>query len=227
MNFALQPWQIYFLCLAGWINEEQQKIIEYLITENQILKEKLGKKRILLNDDQRCRLAVKGKILGRKALKKIATFFTPDTILRWHQQLVAQKWDYSDRFKLGRPHIRQKIVDLVVRFSRENPRWGYKRIEGALNNVGYKIAISTIANILKAHGIEPAPGREKQTTWHTVLKAHWDCLGAIDFSTIEVWTKGGLVTYYLLFVIEVSTRRVHFAGCTPKHLSGWNRSPEI
>ena len=67
MNFVLQPWQIYFLCLAGWIHEEQQKIIEYLITENQILKEKLGKKRILLNDDQRCRLAVKGKILGRKA----------------------------------------------------------------------------------------------------------------------------------------------------------------
>jgi hypothetical protein len=102
MKSVLQPWQLLLLILAGWINRHQQEVLEYLRIENQVLKEKLGKKRILLTDDQRRRLAVKGKILGRKALQEIATIVTPDTILRWHRQLVAQKWDYSDRRqKLG------------------------------------------------------------------------------------------------------------------------------
>jgi putative transposase len=99
MSIIIRPWHIFLLGLSGLVNRQQQNMIEYLITENRILKEKLGKKRILLSDDQRRRLAVKGKILGRKLLLKIATIVTPDTILRWHRQLVAQKWDYSDRRK--------------------------------------------------------------------------------------------------------------------------------
>jgi len=80
----------------------------------------------------------------------------------------------------------------------ENPSWGYDRIQGALANLGHEISDQTVGNILKAHGIEPAPQRKRQSTWKTFLKAHWDVLGAIDFTTVEVWTKGGLVTYYLL-----------------------------
>ena len=99
MSFVLQPWPLLLLALAGWINRRQQQKIDYLITENQVLKEKLGKKRILLSDDQRRRLAVKAKTLGRKLLEEIGTIFTPDTLLRWHRRLVAQKWDYSDRRK--------------------------------------------------------------------------------------------------------------------------------
>ena len=100
-------------------------MIEYLRAENAVLKEKLGKKRILLSDDQRRRLAVKGKALGRKQLEQFGALFTPDTILRWHRQLVVQKWDYSDRKKKkpGRPRIRQAIVDLTVKFAKENPTW--------------------------------------------------------------------------------------------------------
>jgi putative transposase len=98
--------------------------------------------------------------------------------------------------------------------ARENPTWGFDKIEGAIENLGYKISDSTVGNILHEHGIEPAPDRKRQTTWNTFLKAHWDVLGSIDFTTIEVWTKGGLVTYYLLFVMELATRRVHLAGCT-------------
>lgn len=93
MDFTLHPWQLYFVILAGWVNRQQQEVVEYLRTENQVIKEKFGKKRILLNDDQRRRLAVKGKILGRKRLQEVGTLFTPDTILRWHRKLVAQKWD--------------------------------------------------------------------------------------------------------------------------------------
>jgi putative transposase len=104
MHFILQPWQLLLVILAGWINRQQQEVIEYLRTENQVLKEKLGGKRILLNDDQRRRLAVKGQILGRKRLEEIGTLVTPDTILRWHRMLIAQKWDYSERGKSrGRP----------------------------------------------------------------------------------------------------------------------------
>lgn len=91
MNSVLHPWQLLLLILAGWINRHQQAVIEYLVTENRVLKEKLGTKRILLNDDQRRRLAVKGKILGRKLLQELGTIVTPDTNLRWHRELVAQK----------------------------------------------------------------------------------------------------------------------------------------
>jgi len=112
MDFILQPWQLFLVILAGWVNQQQQEVIEYLRTENQVLKEKLGKQRILLSDDQRRRLAVKGKILGRKRLVDIGTSFTPDTILRWHRLLVAKKWDYNARrTNNGRPSTEQEIVD--------------------------------------------------------------------------------------------------------------------
>ena len=222
MDFILQPWQLFCMILAGWVNREQQAAIEYLRTENQVLKEKLGKKRILLNDNQRRRLAVAGKVLGRKRLEEIGTLFTPDTILRWHQLLVAKKWDYSARrTKTGRPPTEQEIVDLVLRIARENPSWGYDRIQGALQHLGYQVSDQTVGNILREHGIEPAPERKRKTTWKSFLQSHWDVLASIDFTTIEVWTKGGLVTFYLLFVMEVATRRIHFAGCTPNPHELW------
>lgn len=162
MNCIIQPWQLFFMILAGWVNREQQAVIEYLRTENQVLKEKLGKKRILLNDDQRRRLAVKGKVLGRKMFQQVGTLFTPDTILRWHRLLVAKKWDYSQRRKsVGRPGAKQEIVDLVLHIARENPTWGYDRIQGALANLGHDVSDQTIGNILKQHGIEPEPDRER------------------------------------------------------------------
>jgi len=222
MNFILRPWQFYFLILAGWVNRQQQMVIDYLRTENQVLKEKLGKKRVLLSDDQRRRLAVKAKMLGHKLLEEVGTLFTPDTILRWHRQLVARKWDYSQRRKsVGRPRVRQEIVDLILRLARENPLWGYDRIRDALTNLGHTISDQTVGNILKRYGLEPAGDRSKKTMWKTFLKAHWDVLAAIDFTTIEIWTKSGLVTYYLLFVMELKTRRVHFAGCTPNPNEAW------
>ena len=159
---------------------------------------------ILLNDNQRRRLAVKG-------------------MLRWHRRLVAQKWDYSDRRKKkpGRPPVPEEVTRLVLQLARSNPTWGYDRIQGALANLGHEISDTTVGNILRANGIEPVPDRKRQSTWKTFLKAHWDVLGAIDFTAIEVWTRGGLVTYYLLFVMELATRRVHFAGCTPNPHELW------
>ena len=113
------------------------------------------------------------------------------------------------------------IVNLIVRFAKENPTWGFDWIQGALANVGYHISDTTVGNVLKQHGIDPAPDRKRLTSWSTFLKAHWDVLAAIDFTTVEVWTKGGLVTFYLLFVMELRTRRVHFAGCTTSPDEAW------
>jgi transposase InsO family protein len=223
MNFILQPWQLLLVILAGWMNQLQQQIIDFQRKEIEVLKKRLGKRRIILNDDERRILAVKAKVLGRKVLEEIGCLFTPDTLLRWHRQLVAQKWDYSKRRekKPGRPPRPGEIVQLVVQIARENPGWGYDRIQGALANLGHEISDQTVGNILKAHGIEPTPQRKRLSTWKTFLKAHWDVLGAIDFTTVEVWTKGGLVTCYLLFVMEVATRRVCFAGCTPNPDAPW------
>ena len=223
MNDILQPWELLFAILSGWLHRRQQQIIEFQNTEIMSLMKSQGKKRILLPDDQRRLLAVKGKALGRKTLRELTTIVTPDTILRWHRQLVARKWDDSDRREKqpGRPRIRQIIVDLILRFSKENTTWDYDRIQGALANVGYCISDTTVKNVLKAHGIEPAPERQHTGSWTTFLKAHWDVLAAIDFTTIEVWTRSGLVTYYLLFVMELKRRRVHFAGCTPNPNAAW------
>jgi transposase InsO family protein len=222
MSFVLQPWQLLLTILSGMVHHRQQQIIDFQSSEIEALLIKLGKKRVLLTDDQRRILAVKGKALGRKTLQELTTIVTPDTILRWHRELVAKKWDHSEKRKsVGRPRIRQVIVDLILRFAKENPSWGYDRIQGALANVGYHISDGTVGNVLKAHGIEPAPDRKRQTTWATFLKAHWDVLAAIDFTTIEVWTRGGLVTYYLLFVMELATRRVYFAGCTTNPDETW------
>jgi transposase InsO family protein len=135
---------------------------------------------------------------------------------------VARKWDHSaERRSFGRPRLRQEIVDLILRLARENPRWGYDRIQGALANVGYDVADTTVGRVLKEHGIEPAPERERTGSWATFLKAHWETLAAMDFTTVEVWTRGGLVTFYLLFVMELKTRRVHLAGCTANPGDAW------
>jgi putative transposase len=115
----------------------------------------------------------------------------------------------------------QVIAELTVRMARENPRWGYTRIQGALWNIGHRVGRTTIAEILKEHGIDPAPERGKRTTWARFLKAHWDVLAAADFFTVEVWGLRGLVTFYVFFVIELETRKIEIAGITPAPNEAW------
>jgi transposase InsO family protein len=222
VKVLLHPWQLLLLVLAGWVNRRQQDVIEYLLVENRVLRQKLGKRRILLNEEQRRRLAVKGKILGRKMLEQVAGIVTPETILRWHRELVSRHWDYSHRRKsAGRPPVAQEIAELVLRMAKENPTWGYKRIQGAVANLGSVISDTAVANILRAHAIDPAPDRKRQGSWKEFLNTHCDMLASVDFTAIGIWTKKGLVTYYLLFFMEIATRRVHFAGLTTNPDEGW------
>jgi transposase InsO family protein len=208
------PLRFLLLLFAGIVNREQAKAIDYLREENRVLREQLRGRRLRLTDDQRRRLAAKGKALGRAVLDALASIVTPDTILAWHRRLIAAKWTHRPNSgQIGRPPVMARIRELTVRMARDNADWGYSRLQGALRHLGHVVARTTVANILKANGIQPAP--ERPTSWRTFLKAHADSIAAADFLTVEVWTARGLVTHYVLFAIDIATRAVEILGVTP------------
>ncbi len=202
--------QLVLGVLTGWLDRREREVIAYLIEENRLLRRQLGGRRLRLTDDERRRLAARAYRVGRAALRQIATIATPDTLLRWHRQLIARKWTYATR--PGRRGVLFEIRQLVVRMATENPTWGYTRIQGALTNVGHRVGRSTIRRILKAAGLPPVP--QRPTSWQTFLKVHWGAIAGADFFTTEVWTWRGLVTYYTVFVIDLASRRVQILGST-------------
>jgi len=204
------PLQFLMLIFAGWVRRHQQDVIDYLQEENRALREQMGGKRLRLTDQQRRRLAVRAKRVGRKGLSQIETLVTPDTLLRRHRQLIAKKYDGSKRRRPGRPRTAVEIRDLVLRMARENPRWGYTRIRGALDNLGHETGRNTIKRILLENGFDPV--RRRGMSWETFLKAHWGAIAATDFFSVEVVKWTGLTRYFVLFVIDLRTRRVEIAG---------------
>jgi hypothetical protein len=145
MNLYLQ---LLLLTVSGWINRHQQSVIDYLQAENRALREQLGPKRIRWTDAQRRVLAEKARAVGRAALAELGQVVTPDTLLRWYRKLVDAKYDGSKRRKFGRPRTKTVIANLVVCMARDNPRWGYTRIRGALHNLGHDVARNTVKRIL-------------------------------------------------------------------------------
>jgi putative transposase len=149
---------------GSWLTREQADVIAFLREENRILKARLAGQRLRFDDRERRRLAEVGHPLGRRLLTRVATIVTPDTILRWHRELVARKWTY--RARRGRsPGLHTHLRALVIRMATENPTWGYTRIQGALKNLGHCVGRSTIARILRAEGFPP--GRQRPVTWRT------------------------------------------------------------
>jgi putative transposase len=134
---------------------------------------------------------------------------------------VAQTWTFLERRRPGRPRTHIDIEQVVLRMAEENPSWGYTRIHGALSNLDIKVGRGTIRRILKDHLIEPAPVRGRRIPWSVFLKAHWKAIAASDFFAVEVWNWRGLVTHYILFVIDLATRRVVIAGITPNPNEAW------
>ncbi len=202
--------------VAGWIQRHQQHVIAYLHEENRVLKAQLGGRQLRLTDTQRRRLAALAHPRGRKRLKEVAAIATPDTLLRWYRRLIAQKFDGSTRrTQRGRPPVAEEVERLAVQMAEEHPSWGYRRIQGALANLGHHIDKLTVRNILRRHHMEPAPQRRKGGMgWVQFLTMHWEVLAATDFFTVAVATWHGLVTYYVLVVMELATRRVQVAGIT-------------
>jgi hypothetical protein len=190
---SVAPLQFLLLVFAGWVNRRQVEILEYLQEENRVLREQLGDRRLRFTDAQRRRLAVKGRVLGRRVLQQLAGLVTPDTILRWYRELIAKKYDGTAPRKGSGRGTTALPQRLVVRFATENPGWGYTRIRGALRNLGHELGRNTIKRILADHGLEPAPKRGKTMRWKTFLKAHFGVIAATDFFAVEVLTLGGLV----------------------------------
>ena len=162
--------QLLLLTITGWLDRREREALAYLIEENRVLRRQIGRRRLRLTDDDRRRLAVRAFRLGRAALRDVATLVTPDTLLRWHRQLVARKWTFPKQ-QARRRGVLAEIRQLVVRMAEENSTWGYARIQGALKNLGHHVGRSTIARILKAQGLAPAPKRP--TSCQTFLRAHW------------------------------------------------------
>ena len=170
------------LVLTGWLERREREAITCPIEENRLLRRQRGTRRLRHTDDDRRRLAARASRVGHAALREIATIATPDTLLRWHRQLIARKWTYAST--PGRRGVLLEIRRLVVRMAEENPTWGYTRIQGALKNVGHRVGRSTIPRILKAAGLPPVS--QRPTSWQTFLNAHWGVIAGADCFTTEV-----------------------------------------
>ena len=200
------------------INNLQQSL-DYCIEENRVLREQLlkasGKKRIILNDSQRRRLAVKGIMLSRHILNNIMTMFQPETLFRWHRQLVAKKYKCSEAAGSKKRKYRTvtpEKIKMVLQIAKENHAWGYDRITGYMNYLGLEISRSTVKRILSDHGLIPDPEWKRNLRWKEFLKSHWDLLAATDFLSVEILTPFGLQRCMILFFIDICTRKVELGG---------------
>jgi putative transposase len=206
--------QFLIAWLAVRINRHQDHVITYLLEENRILKAKLKGKRIQLTDTERRRLAVLAHPIDRKYLKDISTIATPDTLQRWYRRLVMQEPNGTSQSKpLGRPRVAAEIEQLVVRMTYENPRWGYRRIQGALSNLGYDIDKTTVRNILRRNHIDPAPIRGKaRINWSQFIKLHWEVLDLSGFFKVQLRAVAYLWTVFAQLGGNLSARGVPLLG---------------
>jgi putative transposase len=159
-------------------------------------------------------LAAKLKATSRRPtahLRDAIRLFQPETVLKWHRELMRRKWTHRQPNRGGRPRTSVELETLVVRFVRENPDWGYGKLEGELRKLGYRLSEQTIANILDRHGIPPVPQRKPSVSWRHLMRHYKAQLLACDFFTVDTLF---LQTVYVLFFIELQTRRVYLAGCT-------------
>ncbi len=194
---------------------EREKEIEILLLRHQLRVLERQVARPQPSQADRALLAAFGLALPRQAWKR-SLFVTPGTLLRWHRELVARRWTYPQS-RPGRPATATEIRKLVVRLARENPGWGYRRIQGELVGLGIKLAASTVWTILNEAGIEPSP-RRQEPSWAQFLQAQAASILECDFLTVDTLF---LKRFYVLFFIELATRRVHLAGITTNPDGRW------
>jgi putative transposase len=196
------------------LRSREFKELEIVVLRHElaVLRRQVARPRV--EDADRVFLAAASRLLrgtGRQSF-----FVQPDTLLGWHRQLVRRRWTYA-KHRLGRPAISEGIRELVLRIARENPRWGYQRIVGELAGLGVQIAATTVRKILRQAGVPPAETRAG-LCWREFLRAQAQSMIACDFFTVETLWLGRL---YVLFVVELQSRRVHLAGCTANPSGSW------
>jgi putative transposase len=197
-----------------WSNEHAKDLeIVVLRHQLQVLRRQVGRPRFRWSD--RLFLAAASRHLARETWR--ALLVTPQTMLRWHRELVRRKWSYGAGRQPGRPSLDEANRALILRVARENPRWGYQRIQGELAKLGLRVSATTIRTLLRRHGLGPAPRRDG-VSWRGFLRQQAASILACDFFTVEtMWLK----TLYVLFFIELGSRRVHLGGCTANPDAGW------
>lgn len=219
----MQIWEWWLFIIVGLIFRREQDVLRYLQAENKILRENLkqanGNKRLLLSRKEKALLARYAKPLGRKTLNQIGPLFTPDTLLRWHRQFVAKK--YQAQKRTGRKPIEEEIRTLVLQIAQGNETWGYRRISGALHQIGYHVSATTVGRILGEAGLEPAPRRKQGLPWKTFIKRQFQSLAAADFFTTEVWTFKGLKRFHVLVVMHQASRKVEIGGVVHEPTGSW------
>jgi putative transposase len=194
---------------------------DFLRAENRVLRELIPDKRPKLTDRHR-RLLIKYGMQIKDRLRDIISIVKPETLLAWNRRMKTKKWDYNRRKRqIGRPPKGGVAEDIVVRLAEENA-WGYVRIAGELKKLGHDASPSCVRDILRKHGLSPAPNR-KGMSWKTFIQAHLDVAWAADFFTEEVWTRAGLTTFYVLFFIHLKTRRILIAGATANPDAPWTQ----
>jgi putative transposase len=209
--YVLLRWLLEFVALRVGSKESMELEIVVLRHELAILRRKTRRPTITAVD--RLFLSAASRLLPRARWR--AFIVTPATLLRWHRRLVAKRWTFAH--PVGRPPMRREIRDLVLRLARENARWGYPRIVGELKGLGIRISATTVRAWLRAAGLGPA-GKCGEMTWREFVRAHRQSMLAVAFFTVEtIW----LQRLYVLFFIELGSRRVHVAGCTPNPSAAW------
>jgi putative transposase len=202
--------ELILLCFRS----AQAKEIEILVLRHELAVLRGQHPRPRLQPTDRALLAALSRLLPRA---RWSVFLVqPETLLRWHRRMVARRWTYATT-SMGRPPIPNDIQQLIVRLGRENPRWGYQRIHGELLRLGWRVSVSSIRRILRAHGLDPTP-RRAQTSWRAFLRQQAAGIVACDFFTVDTVF---LRRVYVLFVIEVGSRRVHLAGVTAHPTGLW------
>ena len=201
----VSAFRLLLLIVTAWLDRRERETIAYLIQENRLLCRQLGRRRLQFTDADRLRLAALAHRLGRRLLRDVATVATPDTLLRWHRQLIARKWTF-ERSRTSRRGVLTEIRSLVIRMAGENPTWGYTRIQGALKNFGHQVGRSTIARILKAHALLPAPKRP--TSWQTLSRRPAELLrsrgvirGSADERDITRFLLRWLLRFHFTFLL--------------------------
>jgi putative transposase len=200
--------------LATLARGDAAKDLELLVLRHQlgVLRRQIPRPRLEPTD--RALLAAISRVLPRARWS--CFFVTPETLLRWHRRLVAGAWTYP-RIGQGRPQLDQAVQQLIIRLATENPRWGYQRIQGELVHLGVRVSATAIRTTLHRHGLDPAP-RRTATTWRAFLRQQAAGILACDFFTVDTATLRRL---YVLFFIELDTRRVHLAGVTANPNAAW------
>jgi putative transposase len=192
---------------------EGSKELEIVVLRHELSVLRRQAARPQLHPSDRLLLAAASRLLPRSRWGSFLV--TPTTLLRWHRRLIARRWTYAGR--TGRPPIGDEIRELVLRLARENPRWGYQRIVGEINGFGLKVSATTVRKILREAGIGPATSRSR-LSWRAFLRQQAQSMLAVDFFTIETIS---LQRLYVLFFIELGSRRVHLAGCTANPTGAW------